>query len=95
LLDHPRTVYLLEADLLPHLDGWRTGLFDPANLDATLDALIAASQPGRQRPPRRCVRSSGRWLTAGASWPRYRAALDAGAMISAVSVQLTGRQESV
>jgi hypothetical protein len=44
LLDHPRTVYLHEADLLPHLDGWRTGLFDPANLDATLDALIAASQ---------------------------------------------------
>jgi hypothetical protein len=33
LLDHPRTVYLREADLLPHLDGWLTGLFDPANLD--------------------------------------------------------------
>jgi hypothetical protein len=44
LLDHPRTVYLREADLPPHLDGWLTVLFDPANLDATLDALIAASQ---------------------------------------------------
>ena len=40
LLDHPRTVSLREADLLPHPDGWLTGLFDPANLDA----LIAASQ---------------------------------------------------
>jgi hypothetical protein len=29
LLDHPGTVYLREADLLPHLDGWLTGLFDP------------------------------------------------------------------
>ncbi len=44
LLDHPRTVYLREADLPPHLDGWLTVLFDPANLDATLGALIAASQ---------------------------------------------------
>jgi hypothetical protein len=43
-LDHPGTVYLREVDLLPHLDGWRIGLFHPAVLDATLDALIAASQ---------------------------------------------------
>ena len=28
LLDHPRPVYLRQADLLPHLDGWLTGLFD-------------------------------------------------------------------
>jgi hypothetical protein len=31
LLDHPRTVYLREADLVPHPDGWLSGLFDPAN----------------------------------------------------------------
>jgi hypothetical protein len=31
LLDHPRTDYLREADLLPHLDGWLSGLFDLAN----------------------------------------------------------------
>jgi hypothetical protein len=31
LLDHPRTIYLREADLLPHRDGWLSGLFDPAN----------------------------------------------------------------
>jgi hypothetical protein len=31
LLDHPRTIYLREADLLPHPDGWLSGLFDPAN----------------------------------------------------------------
>jgi hypothetical protein len=41
LRDHPRTVHLHEADLLPHLDRWRTGL---AETPANLDALIAASQ---------------------------------------------------
>jgi site-specific DNA recombinase len=39
-LDHPRTVYLRQAEPLPHLDGWITALFDPANLDHT---------PGRAR----------------------------------------------
>jgi hypothetical protein len=86
LLDHPLTVYLREA----HLDGWLTGLFDPANLDTP---STRSSPPARTpaAPPSRCARSSGWWLTAGASSPRYRAALDAGAMISAVSVQLTAR----
>jgi site-specific DNA recombinase len=75
LLDHPGTVYLREAHLLPRLDGWLTGLFHPA----TLDALIAASQDA-SGTAEACVRSSGRWPTAGASWSRYRAALDAGAI---------------
>jgi hypothetical protein len=95
-LDHPGTVYLREVDLLPHLDGWRIGLFHPAVLDATLDALIAASQDA-SGTAEACARSSGRWPTATATarLPRYRAALDAEAMISAVSVQLTARQESI
>ncbi len=42
-LDHPRTVYLREADLLPHLDQWLARLFDPDRLDDTLDALEQAS----------------------------------------------------
>jgi len=28
LLDHPGILYLREADLLPHPDGWLSGLFD-------------------------------------------------------------------
>ena len=59
LLDHPRTVYLREADLLPHPDGWRIGLFDPTVLDTTLDALIAASQnaSGAAEPSRKVERT--------------------------------------
>jgi hypothetical protein len=43
----------------PRPDGWRTGLFDPANLDATLDALIAASQDasGAAEPLRKVERT--------------------------------------
>jgi hypothetical protein len=56
LLDHPGTVYLRQADLLPHLDGWLTGLFDTANLDATLDALTSCRRVHRgwwvAHPPR-------------------------------------------
>jgi hypothetical protein len=48
LLDHPGTVYLREADLLPHPDGWLTGLFHPATLDVTLDALIGLVDLSRQ-----------------------------------------------
>lgn len=43
-LQHPHSVYLREAELLPHLDGWITALFDPANLDHTLEALVGASE---------------------------------------------------
>ena len=68
MLDHPGTVYLREVDLLPHLDGWLTGLFHPATLDVTLDALIAASQDA-SGTAEACARSSGRWPTASASSP--------------------------
>lgn len=42
-IDHPRTVYVREDAILPQLDGWLAGLFAPSNLDATLDALMAAA----------------------------------------------------
>ena len=41
LLDHPRTVYLREADLLPHPDGWLSGLFDPANEEERFRVVLA------------------------------------------------------
>jgi hypothetical protein len=52
----------------PHLDGWLTGLFHPATLEATLDVLIAASQDA-SGTAEACARSSGRWPTASASSP--------------------------
>src|SRR6266542_3632462 len=61
-LAHPRTVYLREHDLLPHLDGWLAGLFDPDRLDDTLDELQA------RRPCQRW-RAAG-WAAGGDVRPR-------------------------
>ena len=76
-LDHPRTVYLREAELLPHLDGWITALFDPANLDHTLEALVGAAEDDSAivkelREIDRTLADCQRKLA------HYRAALDAG-----------------
>ncbi len=67
-LDHPRTVYLREADLLPHLDGWIAHLFDPPT---SMPPSTRSSPPARMpaAPPRRCARSNRRWPTASASSP--------------------------
>jgi hypothetical protein len=64
-------------------------LFDPANLDATLDALIVASQDASGAAD--ALRKVERTLAdCQRNLARYRAALDAEAMISARSVQLMG-----
>src|SRR6266508_602417 len=83
-LDHPRTVYLREADLLPHLDGWLAGLFDPASLEDTLAALEAASHDHtaaiqQLRTAEQTLADCQRQLA------QYRAALDAGADPTAVT----------
>jgi hypothetical protein len=94
LLDHPGTVYLREAATCSPT--WTAG--SPAcstrQPRATLDALIAASQDasGAAEALRKVERTLADCHRKVA---RYRAALDARAMISAVSVQLTARQESI
>ena len=42
-VDHPRTVYVKEDAIVPHLDAWIANLFDEPNLDATCEALAVAS----------------------------------------------------
>jgi hypothetical protein len=76
-LAHSRTVYLREVDLLPHLDGWLAGLFDPDRLDDTLDALEQASHDQTATAQQlgaaeQAIVDCQRQLT------QYRAALDAG-----------------
>jgi site-specific DNA recombinase len=77
-LAHPRTVYLREADLLPHLDQWLTRLFDPDQLDDTLDALERASNDHADLAQQlaaveEAIAQAQRQLS------QYRAALGAGA----------------
>jgi site-specific DNA recombinase len=75
---HPRTVYVREAAMVPALDGWLATIFDPEHLDATTEALAAASEPddgavARREAARRRVDDCDARLA------RYRAALEAGA----------------
>jgi len=77
-IQHPRTVYLREAAILPGLDRWLAQLFDHQHLDATCQTLAAATAPSTQttagaESARRTLRNCDQRLT------RYRAALDAGA----------------
>ena len=53
---HPKTVYVKEASILPALDGWLAGLFDDDNIDQTCAALEATTGPdpaeeARSAPP--------------------------------------------
>jgi len=74
---HPRTVYVREAAIVPALDRWLATLFDSTHIDSTCALLAAASgledvttaqrQAARRRLP-----------DCDARLARYRAALEAG-----------------
>lgn len=80
--DHPKSVFLREADLVPHLDGWIGKLFSPANLAATCQQLALATR----QPPADTLSTSGeiqalqhRLRELEQTLARYRAMLDGGA----------------
>ncbi len=75
---HPSTIYLREADVLPSLDAWLLSMFDPNNLDGAVAALAAAQEPddaaaARAEAARRGVKDCDTRLA------KYRSALEAGA----------------
>ena len=77
-IEHPRTVYLHEADLTSRLDEWLLSVFDPKNLDATVAALVEAQEPdeaavARAEAAHRTLADCESRLT------KYRSALEAGA----------------
>jgi site-specific DNA recombinase len=75
--DHPRSVYLREVDLLPRIDAWLGRLTDPDHLEATCQAIAAASD---QPATRSSERAAARQVVADCErrLARYRAALEAG-----------------
>jgi hypothetical protein len=75
--DHPRSVNLREADLLPELDAWLARLTDPDHLQTTCEAIAAAGNAStaladERAAARRVLADCDRRLG------RYRAALEAG-----------------
>jgi DNA invertase Pin-like site-specific DNA recombinase len=76
-IDHPRTVYLREADVVPELDRWLARVFDPEHLDETCAELAAAStaddvDEANVEAARRKLEGCDMRLA------RYRAALESG-----------------
>lgn len=88
-IDHPRVVYLREAEVVPELDTWLTKTLDPTHLPVTLDALAAAQHddplPG-ELSIRQEINQCERQLT------QYRAALDAGSDPAVVGPWITESQ---
>jgi hypothetical protein len=76
-IEHPRTVYVREAAILPSLDEWLGSVFAPRNLDKTLEALTAVgavndATDARSEAARRKLEDCDARLG------KYPAALDAG-----------------
>jgi len=87
-VNHPKTVYLREDAVVPRLDAWLAELFDPANLDATCEALAMAGwidemAEARMEAARRKIGDCDSRLA------KYRAALDAGADAAVVAGWMT------
>lgn len=81
---HPRTVYVRETQIVPPIDDWIAGVFEPERLDETCRALAEAQEPvpaedGHAEAARRTLADCDDRLA------RYRAALEAGTDLAVVA----------
>jgi site-specific DNA recombinase len=74
---HPRTVYLREAQIVPPLDDWIAGVFEPDRLEDTCRALAEAQEPAVVDDDREAVARQV-LVDCDARLTRYREALEAG-----------------
>ena len=84
-LDHPRNVYVREDQILGPLDGWLAQVFDPGQLDTTLDALEAAASSTDDAGQAKAQAARRRVIECDTRLARYRAALEAGTDPAVVS----------
>jgi site-specific DNA recombinase len=84
-IEHPKTVYVREAEIVPRLDEWLAQLFEPDQLDETLEMLLASAQ-GLSAAEEAIITAARRTLAdCDAKLERYRAALEAGTDPAVVS----------
>ena len=74
---HPRTVYIRETQIVPPLDDWIAGVFEPDRLDETCRALVNAQEPAAEDDG---ITAAARRALADcdARLDRYREALETG-----------------
>ncbi|MEU8356272.1 zinc ribbon domain-containing protein [Nonomuraea sp. NPDC048882] len=75
-IEHPRTVYVREDHILAELDPWLGQIFDPAALEQTVQALLAAQNNELDRVAIEAARKT--IDDCDQRMVRYRATLDAG-----------------
>ncbi len=73
---HPRTVYVREDKILPHLDAWLDDLFSPSRRQKTVDLLLAAAEDPALEARRQALREQV--TVCEGKLRRYREALEAG-----------------
>ena len=74
---HPRTVYVREAQIVPSLDDWIAGVFEPDRLEETCRALAEAQEPAPEEDGR--AEAARQTLAdCDARLDRYREALEVG-----------------
>jgi DNA invertase Pin-like site-specific DNA recombinase len=89
-IQHPRVVYLREAEVIPELDAWLAKELDPARLPATIEAL-AASQD-QAAVPQHLISFQDEIATCDQKLAQYRKALDSGADPAVVGQWITETQ---
>ncbi|MGH9091137.1 MAG: recombinase family protein, partial [Acidimicrobiales bacterium] len=87
-VEHPRNVYVREDAIIGPLDGWLAEVFDPENIDETLDSLDAASASTDGAQLAKADAARKRMGDCDRRIARYRAALDSGADPSIVTTWL-------
>jgi site-specific DNA recombinase len=84
-IDHPRNVYLREEAIIGPLDVWLAQVFNPENIDETLDGLKQASASTDEAQTTNVDAARKRLAACDQRLAKYRAALDAGADPSVVT----------
>ena len=88
---HPTTVYVREELIAPEIEAWLASAFGPANVSATIDALVAAQSADASHQAE--IDAARAEVKAAADKiDRYRSALDAGADPAVVSQWITDAQ---
>lgn len=75
---HPLNVYVREDRVVPRLDRWLAGVFEPAHIERTLDQLASAQQP-RSRDAELAAGLRRELAETDRKLARYRVAIEAGA----------------
>jgi site-specific DNA recombinase len=78
-VDHPKTIYVRQDEIVPALDRWLSTVFDPANIEETCALLAAANDADQPTASRAQEAAAVKLAQCDQRLDQYRKALDSGA----------------